>query len=147
MKRLIGKFLAAAAILEAAPVLAQEVELGELRQAFAHCRAMAETLPRLACYDGLVSKLEPPRFQGARAEETPAFSVEGPTVLRYQSDGPIFVMSLKDAQGNVVQNLHIGGGGEDSFLINRAGTYSLQISGTDTWRVWVEPRPAAAPHG
>ncbi len=121
------------------------MELGELRQDFARCRAMAVAEARLACYDGLVGKLEPPRFQGVRAEETPPFTIAGPTVLRYQSDGPVFVMSLKDAAGAVVQNLHIGGGGEDSFLVTKPGTYSLQISGTDTWRVWVEPRPA--PHG
>ncbi len=128
-------------------VRAQGVEVGEIRGDFARCRAVVAPMARLACYDAMGGKLEPPRFQGSLADETPPFDVDRPTLLRYQSDGPVFVMYLKNGKGDVVQNLHIGGGGEATYRIAKPGIYSLQISGTDTWRIWVEPEPApTGPH-
>ena len=126
----------------------QGVEVEGLRQEFKACRAIVASDARLTCYDGLITKLEPPTFQGSLAAETPFFKVEGQTLLRYQSDGAIFVMYLKDAKGDVVQNLHIGGGGESSFLISKPGTYNLQVSGSESWRIWVEPQTGpGASHG
>ncbi len=61
-------------------------------------------------------------------------------MLRYQSDGPIFVLYLKAPDDTVIQNLHIGGGGEDSYLIDRPGTYYLDVSGSESWRIWLEPQ-------
>ncbi len=112
---------------------------GGMRQAFAKCRVLEDDHERVRCYDKLASLLAPPRFQGRLTAQTDAFEVEAPTVLRFESDGPIFVMYLKDAQGGVVQNLHIGGGGSATYLIDKPGTYSLQISGSETWRVWLDP--------
>ncbi|MGU3539808.1 hypothetical protein [Methylobacterium sp. A54F] len=100
---------------------------------------MAEEGERLRCYDRLAGILAPPRFQGRLTAQTEPFAVQGPTVLRYESDGPIFVMYLKDAQGGIVQNLHIGGGGSATYVIETPGTYSLQVSGSETWRVWLDP--------
>jgi hypothetical protein len=48
-------------------------------------------------------------------------------------------MYLKDAAGGTVQNLHIGGGGVATFLIETPGTYSLQVSGSESWRIWLDP--------
>lgn len=112
----------------------------EVAKEFSRCRTMAENAARLDCYDRLASKVVPPRFSGRLTVETEPFEIERPTVLRYQSDGPIFVMYLRDAQNNVVQNLHIGGGGEDTYVIEKPGTYSLHINGAETWRVWLEPQ-------
>ncbi len=112
---------------------------GEMRQAFARCRALEDNQERVRCYDKLANLLSPPRFQGRLTAQTDLFEVEAPTVLRFESDGPIFVMYLKDAGGGVVQNLHIGGGGSATYLIDKPGTYSLQISGSETWRVWLDP--------
>lgn len=106
------------------------------------CRQLAEPAARLHCYDALPVAPQPPRFQGRLTETTPPFAVDGPALLRYQSDGPIFVMALKTVDGAIVQNLHLGGGGEGRYLIARPGSYVLQISGSETWRVWVEPQPA-----
>ncbi|MFY9294409.1 MAG: hypothetical protein WAP03_27540 [Methylorubrum rhodinum] len=110
-----------------------------IRQAFARCRAVEEEHARLACYDRLALQLAPPRFQGRLTLQTEPFEIGAPTLLRYESDGPIFVMYLKDAAGGIVQNLHIGGGGGASFLIERPGTYSLHINGSETWRIWLDP--------
>ncbi len=112
---------------------------GEMRQAFARCRALEDNQERVRCYDKLANLLSLPRFQGRLTAQTDLFEVEAPTVLRFESDGPIFVMYLKDAGGGVVQNLHIGGGGSATYLIDKPGTYSLQISGSETWRVWLDP--------
>lgn len=94
---------------------------------------------RLACYDRLAAILVPPRFQGRLTVQTEPFEAPAGTVIRYESDGPIFVMYLKDAQGGIVQNLHIGGGGSATYTIETPGTYSLQISGSETWRIWLDP--------
>ena len=143
-----GLVAMAAATAFATASHAQGVEVEGLRQAFKACRAIIASDARLKCYDGLITRLEPPTFQGSLAAETAFFTVEGQTLLRYQSDGAIFVMYLKDAKGDVVQNLHIGGGGESSFLITRPGSYNLQVSGSESWRIWVEPQKGSgASHG
>ncbi|MEQ1709923.1 MAG: hypothetical protein ABL908_00815 [Hyphomicrobium sp.] len=105
------------------------------------CRGILDAAERLACFDREAVKLEPPRFAGRLGVTTDRFSIERPTRLRFQSDGAIFVLYLKDDHDRVVQNLHIGGGGEDSYVIEHAGTYYLQINGSESWRIWLEPHP------
>lgn len=117
----------------------ESAETGVLRQAWRGCREIEADDRRLACYDRLRSHFEPPRFQGRLSATTPLFAVEHRALLRYQSDGPIFVMYLEDEHGNVVQNLHLGGGGEASWMIEGSGAYRLEVSGSDSWRIWVEP--------
>ncbi|SEP39462.1 hypothetical protein SAMN02799625_05905 [Methylobacterium sp. UNC300MFChir4.1] len=112
---------------------------GSVRAGFAKCRVLEDERERVRCYDKLATLLSPPRYQGRLTAQTDPFEITAPTLLRFESDGPIFVMYLKDAQGGIVQNLHIGGGGMATFLIEKPGTYSLQISGSETWRVWLDP--------
>lgn len=118
---------------QTAPAASEDME--RLRS----CAGHTEDAKRLACFDDAVRDLSAPRFIGRLSETTSPFRVDGPTRLRYQSDGAIFVLYLKDANGEIVQNLHLGGGGEDDYLIERAGTYSLHINGSETWRIWLEP--------
>lgn len=109
------------------------------RDALTACRSINNAGKRLACYDAAVLNLTAPNFEGRLSLSTETFEILVPTRLRFQSDGVIFVLYLKDAQGEVLQNLHIGGGGEDTYLIETPGTYSLQINGSESWRVWLEP--------
>lgn len=102
------------------------------------CRQIADRNERLVCFDGLASRHSPPRYAGRHGATTDAFTIDAPQQLRYQSDGAIFVMYLRDADGRVVQNLVLHGGGEDRYRIDASGTYSLQINGSETWRIWVE---------
>lgn len=111
----------------------------DLRRALRQCRVVVDTAEKLACYDRVVDRLSTPTFQGRLTLQTEPFEIDRPSRLRYESDGVIFVMYLKDAQGQVVQNLHIGGAGEDVYLIEKPGLYSLQINGAETWRIWIEP--------
>lgn len=124
----------------AQPGAARRAVADELARDFAGCRSIADGEARLACYDKLATKVVPPRFAGRLTVETEPFTIDRPTVLRYQSDGPIFVMYLRDANNNTVQNLHIGGGGEDTYVIEKPGVYSLHINGAETWRVWLDPK-------
>lgn len=126
----------------AGAAMAQDAAIDTVRGVFAACRAIDEAAARLACYDELQTRLERPTFEGRLSETTKPFTVSGPVVIRYQSDGPVFVMYLKDAKGDVVQNLHLGGGGEGRFSFAAPGSYTLQVNGTDTWRIWIEPSPA-----
>lgn len=105
------------------------------------CRNLDDAKARLACFDAAIVKLNAPTFEGRLGLTTEPFQISGPTQLRYQSDGVIFVLYLKDEHGNVLQNLHIGGGGEGTYIIASRGTYALQINGSESWRVWIEPIP------
>lgn len=110
------------------------------REGVRGCLSVTPDDARLACYDREVRNLVEPTFAGRLSKTTDRFHVDGPTLLRFQSDGPIFVLYLKNAEDNaVIQNLHIGGGGEDTYLIERTGTYFLDVSGSESWRIWVEP--------
>lgn len=108
---------------------------------FQQCRSVKDDRDRLACYDRAAALAAKPTFQGRLTMLTEPFQVKTPATLRYQSDGAIFVLYLKSESGAVLQNLHIGGGGEDSYRIEKPGTYRLQINGSESWRVWVEPEP------
>ncbi|MFD1332940.1 hypothetical protein ACFQ4O_13120 [Methylopila musalis] len=131
---------AVALIATLAPCAAQGEE-GSAAAQIAACRTTADPAERLACYDGAAARMTPPTFAGRLTVQTDPFTITGPTALRYESDGPIFVLYLKDAEGQVIQNLHIGGGGSAVHLIEKPGSYSLLIAGAETWRVWLEPRP------
>ena len=103
------------------------------------CLAVKADTERLACYDREVRKLIEPRFSGRLNVVTERFEVKVPTRLRYQSDGAIFVLYVKTGDDDVVQNLHLGGGGEDSYVIEKPGNYFLQVNGSESWRIWLEP--------
>jgi hypothetical protein len=103
------------------------------------CLSITLNDERLACYDREVRKLVPPNFSGRLSATTNNFLIERPTLLRYQSDGAIFVLYLKSADGIVVQNLHIGGRGEASYRIEEPGRYFLDVNGSESWRIWLEP--------
>lgn len=103
------------------------------------CASILDDTTRLSCFDTAVKKLGAPTYEGRLSLLTEPFELKGPARLRFQSDGAIFVLYLKAPDGTVLQNLHIGGGGEDSYRIENAGFYRLQINGSEGWRVWVEP--------
>lgn len=122
------------------PLLAWMPEAeSETRDGLQACRAISRDVERLACYDREAARLAAPRFSGRLGRVTEPFDLDEPTTLRFQSDGAIFVLYLKTAEGAVVQNLHIGGGGEASHLIEKPGTYVLDINGSESWRIWLEP--------
>lgn len=111
----------------------------ETRDALRACREVADDAARLACYDREVARLSAPRFSGRLSRITEPFEIDRPADLRFQSDGAIFVLYLKSADGEVIQNLHLGGGGESTYRIETPGTYVLDINGSETWRIWLEP--------
>ncbi|SNB81008.1 hypothetical protein SAMN06265338_11442 [Rhodoblastus acidophilus] len=103
------------------------------------CHAVASAGERLACYDALARAAAPPRFVGHHNAVTELFTLDRPHRLRFRSDGVIFVLYLMDAKGEVIQNLHIGGAGEDEYLIEKPGVYQLRINGAEGWRIWLDP--------
>ncbi|MEQ8824427.1 MAG: hypothetical protein RIC14_08640 [Filomicrobium sp.] len=108
------------------------------------CRKVTEADRRLSCFDEVAKRNAPPLYSGKLGVKTKPFKLAGPHVLRYRSEGVIFVLYLLDEAGDVVQNLHIGGGGEDTFLIEKAGVYSLQIDGSARWKIWIDPVQTSA---
>jgi hypothetical protein len=114
-------------------------------EAIKHCMDEQSDVIRLKCFDKEIRKLVKPMFEGRLDVVTDPFTIDVPTVLRFQSDGVIFVLYLKTIKDEVVQNLHIGGGGESTYLIEKPGTYFLQVNGAEGWRIWLEPPPKVAP--
>jgi len=109
------------------------------------CIKVAADDERLKCFDREIRKLVKPTFEGRLDVVTDPFTIDAPTVLRFQSDGVIFVLYVKTIDDEVVQNLHIGGGGESTYLIEKPGTYFLQVNGAEGWRIWLDPPPKSAP--
>lgn len=103
------------------------------------CRGIPEAGLRLSCYDALAARLAPPRFSGQRSAVTEPFTLSTPHLIRFRSEGVIFVLYLMDEAGNVIQNLHLGGGGEGQYRIEKPGTYHLRINGAEGWRIWLDP--------
>lgn len=132
--------LAAVLVLSGtAAALAQAARAEETADRLQKCRSITSSGERLTCYDREAARAAPPRWQGRLSFVTEKFKIEEPTVLRFASQGAIFVLYLKDDAGEVVQNLHIGGSGEDQFQIGEPGTYFLQVNGSEGWRIWLEP--------
>ena len=117
----------------------QDRHFDEIVHSLQKCLAEEKSAPRLACYDDIARKNTVPRFSGKKYFKTEPFSISRPHMLRYYSEGAIFVLYLLDANGDVVQNLHVGGSGEDSYLIETPGTYALQINGSAGWKIWIDP--------
>lgn len=140
---LIAWMLSAAAAAQpgaaADSVVLTQRQQTDLATALQTCRLQTDERRRLACFDDLARRNAPPRFAGKLGMRSEPFRLDRPHVLRFRSEGVIFVLYLLDEKGDVVQNLHIGGTGEDSYLIERAGTYSLQIDGSAEWRIWLDP--------
>ena len=103
------------------------------------CLMLSEDSPRLACYDRLAKENAPPDYSGKLGFRTQPFDLDRPHRVRFRSQGVVFVLYVLDANGSVVQNLHLGGGGEDSYVIETPGRYSLQIAGSARWKIWIEP--------
>lgn len=103
------------------------------------CRAIENNEARLSCFDDVAEKNAPPKYAGKLGYKTKPFKLDRPHMLRYRSKGVIFVLYLLDKKGKVLQNLHIGGGGEETYLIEQPGTYSLQIDGSAGWKIWLDP--------
>lgn len=116
-----------------------DIAAEQLARDLQSCRAKADSGERLACYDDIAQRNAPPLYYGKLGFKTKPFTIDRPHLLRFRSDGVIFVLYLLDEKGDVVQNLHIGGGGEDTYLIEKPGTYSLQIDGSARWKIWLDP--------
>lgn len=146
LKRLQGTLLIGLGTLIAATAHSAHGQQGlasrgerSILQGLQVCHRIKDVNARLSCFDNLARQNAPPRFAGKLGFKTTPFEINEPHILRYRSEGVIFVLYLLDAKGEVVQNLHIGGGGEDSFLIDKPGIYSLQIDGSATWKIWIDP--------
>ena len=103
------------------------------------CREIKKPEQRLECFDDKARRFAPPTLSGKLGHVTEVFTLEVPHLLRYRSQGVIFVLYLRDGKGNVLQNLHVGGRGEDEYLIDTPGQYSLKIDGSAGWDIWLEP--------
>ncbi len=103
------------------------------------CRAINTDAERLHCYDSVAKQFAPPTYKGKLGSVTEPFTLDAPHKIRYRSYGFIFVLYVLDDNDNIVQNLHLGGRGEDEYILEVPGTYSLRIDGSAGWEIWLEP--------
>lgn len=132
-RRLVGAAAALLALSAAPSVKAVDVPTG-----LTACRQLSDDQARLICYDALVLPIQTRQFKGSGNAITPRFEVSRPSRLGFESQDAVMVIYLLDASGAVVQNLHKAGAGQDSFLIETPGWYSVQINATGGWRVELE---------
>ena len=151
--RIIGKFFSSVILsvdLVSTPVFLSklEAEANEKTETKKHinpskalqqCRLKKDDKERLSCFDELARRFAPPTYKGRLGTVTDNFTLKEPHLLRYRSQGVIFVLYLRDKEGNVLQNFHIGGGGEKDYLIKKPGIYSLKIHGSASWEIWLDP--------
>ena len=151
--RIIGKFFSSvilSVVLVFTPVFLSksEAEANEQTETKKHinpskalqlCRLKKDDKERLSCFDELARRFAPPTYKGRLGTVTDNFTLKEPHLLRYRSQGVIFVLYLRDKEGNVLQNFHIGGGGEKDYLIKKPGIYSLKIHGSASWEIWLDP--------
>lgn len=117
-------------------VIKKHINAGKALQ---QCGRIEDEKKRLICFDELAIRFAAPTYKGRLGTVTDNFTIKKPHLLRYRSQGVIFVLYLRDEQGNVLQNFHIGGGGEKEYLIKKPGTYSLKIHGSASWEIWLDP--------
>lgn len=131
--RLVGLAAALACAAATPAARADDIAAGLLA-----CRDRAEAAARLACYDALAAPRTAIAFDGTGSATTPVFELAAPSRLRFESRDAIMVAYLLGAEGEVVQNLHRGGAGEGSYLIERPGRYSVQVNASGGWRIRIE---------
>lgn len=108
--------------------------------ALRYCSSEKDDQKRLICFDLAAKRFSRPTYAGRLGMVTENFTIQKPHFLRFRSQGVIFVLYLRDKNGEVLQNFHIGGSGEDQHLINKSGTYSLKIHGSASWEIWLYPK-------
>lgn len=127
-----GVCVAISLVLGAATAPAAGIE-SDLRR----CAAVLQDRLRLDCFDGLAAGSAAPAFEGVGSAETLPFTVSDGDALSYRSDDVILVLTVLDAEGKVVQNLHLGGQGEARYRFPAAGRYSVQVDASGGWRLQV----------
>jgi hypothetical protein len=66
-------------------------------EAIKQCRDVEDDATRLKCFDAAVKGMGAPTYEGRLSLLTEPFELTGPAMLRFQSDGAIFVLYLKAA--------------------------------------------------
>lgn len=105
------------------------------------CRAISDNQTRLACYDALPLPGSGEVFEGKGNGVTPPFDISAPRLLNFESNDAVMIAYLLDDGGRVIQNLHRGGAGRGSYLIETPGRYHLQVNATGGWRMTLTAAP------
>lgn len=143
---LAAGLLATALLAAGGEAAAQERLQGEL----AACRMLEDPTERLRCYDALAGSEaeagEVAAEEGAMLLElageddfdSEAFVPEGDWHLRWESEGSILTVELRDATGELVAIIgNQIGRGEDRSPEQPPGEYSLAVRAIGAWRLWV----------
>lgn len=101
------------------------------------CRQIASDARRLTCFDELAAAEDAEEFTGSGSGVTPQFDVVTPRLMTFESSDAVMVVYLLNERDEVVQNLHRGGKGEGSYLIEMPGRYHVQVNATGHWKIRV----------
>lgn len=121
--------------------------LGSATALFAHpsstiCKGIAEPLERLACYDRHASGAVKMHVAGKGGRDLTIPDAQVGDILVFRNHDAVMVITVSDAAGDTIQNLHLGGAGERRYSLPTSGTFMVQIDATGAWNSWLEPRPS-----
>lgn len=106
----------------------------EPERALTRCRAQTQAEARLSCYDAIpLASSAAQRWQGRNNTDTFAFVATANATLVMTHDDAIFVAALKDADGKLLENLHLAGPGSLKVPLRAAGEYQMSLSATGRW--------------
>ncbi|MBY5986321.1 hypothetical protein [Roseovarius atlanticus] len=91
----------------------------------------------MTCFDELAAAEDAEEFTGSGSGVTPQFDVVAPRLMTFESSDAVMVVYLLNERDEVVQNLHRGGKGEGSYLIEMPGRYHVQVNATGHWKIRV----------
>ena len=136
------RLMALALLLAAVPVWAAGKPDGAAA-AVAACRAETDGGARLRCYDTIPLTAATGSTQWGGRNNTDSFEVTtgGGAQLLIEHGDAILVGSLKDANGTLLQNLHLAGPGRLAVALVEPGTYTVTISATGAWSARLEEGP------
>ncbi len=110
--------------------------------ALLHCRTLKAGEARLGCYDAIVvapaARVE---WSGRNGTDDFRFTARAGDQLVIEHSDAILVGALKDAAGNLRENLHMAGRGTLHVALRSDGDYMVTLSATGNWTARLQRAP------
>lgn len=127
-------------VLIALATCAQTLATQDHAEAITACRAITDSAKRVACYDCIPvhDDTGAHRWSGNNSTDTFALELSESAILVIRHTDAILVGTLRDKDGNTLENLHLAGAGTLRVSIRDPGKYQITVSATGAWTARLE---------